>query len=133
MERNDDFTERRKHLSDLSEEELEERFWSLTEELVDPLLEHARTHTTPSIERSVLLRMGFSGMEAKSIVDKTIDHGLMGKGAGHAVYKLARSKGLEIREAGLELAEGRLWDTVKRAFKEKQASGKKGEDTDAAR
>ncbi|MFP4179496.1 MAG: ornithine aminomutase subunit alpha [Spirochaetaceae bacterium] len=133
MERTDDFAERRRHLADLREDELEARFWKLTEELVDPLLEHARTHTTPSIERSVLLRMGFSGLEAKEIVDKTIDHGLMGKGAGHAVYLLAQSRGLGIREAGLELAEGRLWDAVEDAFKQKKASGSKGGDIDAAR
>ncbi len=36
--------------------------------IVAPLIEEARTHTTPSIERSVLLRMGFSSIEAKALV-----------------------------------------------------------------
>ena len=31
--------------------------------------------------------MGFSSIEAKSIVDGAIDRGLMGKGVGHIVYK----------------------------------------------
>jgi len=42
--------------------------------VVDPLLEYGRTHTTPSIERSVLLRMGFSSLEAKPLVlDQDVD------------------------------------------------------------
>ena len=65
MERKDDFQERRKHLADLSETELEERFWKLAEELIDPVVELARKNTSPSIERSILLRMGFSSVEAK--------------------------------------------------------------------
>ncbi len=116
MERKDDFARRRGHLADLSEADLEQRFWSLTGELVDPLLELARTHTTPSIERSVLLRMGFSSLEAGAIVAATLDHDLISKGAGHVVYKVARRTGLSVREAGLELAENRLWDEATAAF-----------------
>ena len=36
MKRADDFAERRKHLASLSDQELYERFWSLTEQVVDP-------------------------------------------------------------------------------------------------
>ena len=36
MKRADDFQERRKHLADLSEEQLEAKFWELAEKLVDP-------------------------------------------------------------------------------------------------
>lgn len=112
MERADDYLERREHLKDLSEEQLEARFWELTEKLMDPVIKLAETHTSPSIERSVLLRMGFSSLESAAVVKQAIDHGLMGKGAGHIVYKAAKAKDIEIREAGLQLAEGELWDQI---------------------
>lgn len=111
-ERTDDYLIRREHLKHLSEEELEARFWELTEKLMDPVIKLAETHTSPSIERSVLLRMGFSSLESTSIVQQVLDHGLIGKGAGHIVYKVAKTKGIEIREAGLQLAEGQIWDEV---------------------
>lgn len=117
MKRVDDFQERRKHLANLSEEELELRFWELAEKIVDPIIELARKNTSPSIERSVLLRMGFSSVEAKAIVEGAIDRGLIGKGAGHIVYRLAKEKNLEIREAGLKLVEGEMWDDVVNIFK----------------
>ncbi|AKL95199.1 D-ornithine 4,5-aminomutase subunit alpha [Clostridium aceticum] len=117
MKRSDDFQQRRQHLKDLSDEALEKKFWELAEKIVDPMIDLARKHTTPSIERSVLLRMGFSSIEAKAIVEAVIDRGLMGKGAGHVVYRLAKEKGLDIREAGLQLVEGKLWDEVVVMFK----------------
>lgn len=117
MRRKDDFQERRKHLSNLSEEELEERFWQLAEQIVNPLIDLSRKSTTPSIERSVLLRMGFSSLEAKSIVNGAIDRGLIGKGAGNIVYKLAKHKNLDIRKAGLQLSEGNMWEDVISLFK----------------
>ncbi|MCC5911518.1 MAG: ornithine aminomutase subunit alpha [Clostridiaceae bacterium] len=117
MKRADDFQQRRQHLKDLSDEQLEQRFWGLAEKLVDPMIDLAKKNTTPSIERSVLLRMGFSSMEAKAIVEGVMDRGLMGKGAGHVVYKLAKEKGLDVREAGLKLAEGQLWDEATAMFK----------------
>lgn len=118
MKRADDFQERRKHLKDLTEEELEERFWQLTSDLVDPLIDLAEKNTSPSIERSVLLRMGFSSTEAKAIVDGTMDRGIIGKGAGNVVYRLAKEKNMDIREAGLSLVEGNNWDFVMDLFKE---------------
>ena len=117
MKRADDFQERRKHLANLSEEELENRFWELAGKVVDPIVEMAVKNTSPSIERSVLLRMGFSSLEAKTIVDGVMDRGLMGKGAGHIVYKLAKEKNLDIRETGLKLVEGQMWDEVMALFK----------------
>mgnify|MGYP000872858659 FL=1 len=117
MKRPDDFNERKRHLEDLSEEELDSRFWNLAEEIVDPIVELAKNHTTPSIERSILLRMGFSSLESKTIVDNAIDKGLIGKGAGHIVYKLAMDKNISIREAGLMLADGKGWDSVSSIFK----------------
>ena len=112
LKREDDFQERRKHLADLSDEELKARFWELVGKAVDPLLEISRTHTSPSIERSILLRMGFSSIEAKPLVEMAIDRDLIGKGVGHLVYRAARNNGLSIREAGLKLLDGELWDTL---------------------
>lgn len=115
--RADDFNERRAHLAKLSDQELYERFWSLASDIVDPLLELGRKNTSPAIERSVLLRMGFSSIEAKAIVDGVIDRGLMGKGAGHVVYKLAKSKNISVREAGVALADGKMWQEAADLFK----------------
>ena len=90
MKREDDFQNRRKHLANLTEEQLEERFRKLAEKIVDPIIELAEKNTSPSIERSVLLRMGFSSLEAKSIVDGAIDRGMMSKGVGHIDRKSTR-------------------------------------------
>ncbi|SES73068.1 D-ornithine 4,5-aminomutase S subunit [Natronincola peptidivorans] len=117
MKRADDFQQRRQHLKNLKDEDLDKRFWELAGKIVDPMIDLAQNNTTPSIERSVLLRMGFSSLEAKTIVEGVIDRGLMGKGAGHVVYKLAKTKEMSIREAGLELIEGRSWDEVLTIFK----------------
>ncbi|RKD28006.1 D-ornithine 4,5-aminomutase S subunit [Caminicella sporogenes DSM 14501] len=117
IKREDDFQERRKHLANLTDEELKARFWELLEKIVDPLLELARTHTTPSIERSVLLRMGFSSLEAKPLVEGAIDRGLMGKGVGHIVYRISKEKNIPLRQAGLEMIEGKHWDDAVRIFK----------------
>lgn len=116
MERQDDFNKRREHLKDLTEKQLEERFWELCGKLMDPIVDMASKHTSPSIERSVLLRMGFSSIESKAIVEGAIDKNLLEHGAGHLVYKLSQSRGLEIREAGLKLAENQLWDETASLF-----------------
>lgn len=116
MKRKDDFEIRRQHLKDLSEEQLEMRFWELAEKIVDPLIDLAYKQTSPSIERSVLLRMGFSSLEATAIVDGAIDRGLLGKGAGHLVYRLSKDYNLSVREAGLKLVEGQMWDEVMKIF-----------------
>ena len=118
LKRADDFQTRREHLQHLSDEALEQRFWDLAEKLVDPMLELARQNTTPSIERSVLLRMGFSSLEAKSIVEGVMDRGLMGKGAGHVVYRLAKARNANLRETGLLLAAGEGWEEAVALFKE---------------
>jgi D-ornithine 4,5-aminomutase subunit alpha len=117
LKREDDFNTRRANLAKMSDAELKERFWQLAEQTVEPLLQMAKTHTSPSIERSVLLRMGFSSIEAQPIVQGVIDRGLMGKGAGHVVYRIAKEKGLDIRQAGLELIEGKHWEDAVEIFK----------------
>ena len=110
--RPDDFEERRARLRGLSDDELHARFWSLVQQIVEPLVEEARTHTTPSIERSVLLRMGFSSTEARELVERLERAELLGQGAGRLVLDLAGRKGLSVREAGLALLDDRLWSEL---------------------
>lgn len=114
--RPDDFEQRREHLRNLTDEELKALFWNLTAQVVDPMVGLAKTHTSPSIERSVLLRMGFSDGEAKIIVDQTIEHRLMGKGAGHCVYALSLIEKLDVRTAGMRLMNGAGWDLLHQRF-----------------
>ncbi len=116
MKRADDFTSRRQHLAGLTDEELKNRFWELAEKIVDPLLELGRTHTTPAVERSVLLRMGFSSLEVKPIVEGVMAKGLMGKGAGNVVWRLSKKLGISVREAGVALSQGQHWDVVDTLF-----------------
>jgi D-ornithine 4,5-aminomutase subunit alpha len=111
-ERPDDFSQSRAPLKNLSDEELHARFWDLVEQIVDPLVDEARTHTTPSIERSILLRMGFSSIEAKALVNRIHERGLLGHGAGRLVLELARRQGSTVRAAGLALLDGRLWEAL---------------------
>jgi len=110
MRREDDFNARRGHLAALSDEQLKDRFWQLTEQVVEPLLKLGYEHTTPAIERSVLLRMGFSSLEVQGIVDAALERSLLGHGAGNIVFKLSKAKNMPIRDAGLALAEGKFWD-----------------------
>ena len=113
-ERPDDFETRRAKLRPLSDEELHARFWELAQRLVAPLIAAARTHTTPSIERSVLLRMGFSSIEARDLVAAFGARGLLGRGAGRLVLELARAKGIGVREAGAALLAGRWLEELPR-------------------
>ena len=112
----DDYESRRKHLQGLTDEQLKNYFWKLIDQTVEPLVTLAKTHTSPSIERSVLLRMGFSSLEAKTIVDQTIEHHLMGKGAGHCVYQYSVMTKKSIREAGMTLLKGEGWQEVMTSF-----------------
>lgn len=112
LQRPDDFEIRRQRLRAMSDQELHHRFWTLVEQIVAPLIDEARTHTTPSIERSVLLRMGFSSLEAKALVGRFAERGLLGHGTGRLVLELARRKGMSVREAGAALLAGRLWEEL---------------------
>jgi D-ornithine 4,5-aminomutase subunit alpha len=111
-ERPDDFQERRKPLSGLSDEEIHDRFWKLVGQVVDPLVEEARTHTTPAIERSVLLRMGLSSLEAKALVTQMHQRGLLGHGAGQLLLELAKKKGVTVNQAAGSLLAGEGWDDL---------------------
>lgn len=112
VERPDDFSTRRERLRTMSDEELHKYFWSLAEKLVAPLIEEARTHTTPSIERSVLLRMGFSSLEAKALVERIEIRGILGHGAGRLVCELAKAKQISVRDAGEALLADRYWEEL---------------------
>ncbi|MDR1558572.1 MAG: ornithine aminomutase subunit alpha [Clostridiales bacterium] len=116
MKRADDFETRREHLKGMSAGELRDHFWSLAEKIVDPLLTLGYENTSPSVERSILLRMGFSSLEAKPIVEEAVSRNLLGHGAGNIVYRLAKSRNLSIKDAGISLAEGRLWDEAAALF-----------------
>jgi len=116
IERNDDFQTRREQVKNLSDAELKARFWELAEKVVDPLLDLAKENTSASVERSILLRMGFSSIEAQAIIDGVVDRGLLKFGAGHVVYVAAKEKGIEVRQAGLELIDGAHWDLVVNYF-----------------
>lgn len=102
-----DFERRRAELSGLDDAALKDRFWALADQLVAPIVELARTHTSPSIERSVLLRMGIDSVSSHGIVDRIAEAGLLGKGAGHVLVRLAHRDGLttadghpDVRAAG---------------------------------
>jgi len=111
MNREDDFEVRRQHLKGLSDGELEDRFWDLCNKIVEPLINLAEKHTSPEVERSVILRMGFSSTEAKGIVDRVTNLSLLGKGAGNVVYRLAKLQRIGIRQAGIEFSKGNFKDS----------------------
>jgi D-ornithine 4,5-aminomutase subunit alpha len=118
MTRSDDFAVRRQKLAGMSSEELKQHFWALAEKIVDPLLDSAKKYTSPSIERSIVLRMGFSSLEASPLINRAIDHGLMGKGVGHLIYRVANDKKISVRNAGLEMIDGLHWDYLEETFKQ---------------
>lgn len=110
MAREDTFREARKHLHDLGDAELEARFWELAKRCVDPLVDLARTHTSPSIERSVLMRMGIDSPTSQAVVAECETRGLLGHGAGHVVYVCMEAWGVPAPEAAQRLAQGDGWD-----------------------
>ncbi len=119
MKREDDFDLRREHLKNLSDEELYNRFWSLTEEIVQPMVELAYAHTSPAVERSVLLRMGFSSLEAGNIVLEGMKWKLLGKGMGNVVLIYSKLKNIPYIKAGEELSEGIGWKEVSKSIRGK--------------
>jgi len=116
MKRQDDFESRRAHLKGMSDEELKNYFWQLAQQGGDPLLELGQKNTSPAIERSVLLRMGFSSLEAKPMVEQAIAHNLISHGVGNVVYRLSKATGMSIRDAGVALSRGELWDQAEKLF-----------------
>ena len=110
MAREDTFATQREHLRGLPEPELEARFWELSQQVVDPLVELARHHTSPSIERSVLMRMGIDSLTCQAVVAECDKRKLLGHGAGHVVYVCMRAWDCEAPEAARRLAADEGWD-----------------------
>jgi D-ornithine 4,5-aminomutase subunit alpha len=98
-----------KALAALSDEALYERFWGLTEELASPLVKFAESHTSPSIERSVLLRMGFDSLQAKAFVERCVEEKVIGRGAGAILVRYAEKRGIDYHEAYQRLMDLRNW------------------------
>lgn len=93
------FELRRSELRELTDEQLKARFWELCGQVVEPIVELARTHTSPSIERSVLLRMGVDSLSAHGVVERIHQAGLLGKGAGGVVLEVAKRRDTDARGA----------------------------------
>ena len=110
MVRPDTFNDVRLHLAGLDDDELGALFWELTDEVVKPLVELARTHTSPSIERSVLMRMGVDSVTCQAVVAECEKRGLLGHGAGHVVLLAMREWGCSAPQAATRLAAGEGWD-----------------------
>ena len=110
MVRPDTFREVRAHLADLTDEQLEARFWDLSNECVAPLVELARTHTSPSIERSVLMRMGVDSRTCMAVVSECEKRGLLGHGAGHVVWLCMQAWECTAPAAAARLAGDEGWD-----------------------
>ncbi len=114
MVREDTFDHAHQYLSGLTDEELQMRFWHLAQEIVDPLVELARTHTSPSIERSVLMRMGIDTPTCVAVVGECEKRGLLGHGAGHVVLVVMQALDVDAPEGARKLADGDAvaWDVV---------------------
>ena len=110
--RSDDFAARREHLRTLSDDELRAYFWELANRIVAPLVDEARTHTSPAIERSVLARMGLSSLETQPLVKQFDEQDLLGRGAGRIVAEVAERHGVTPRRAAQALLAGEWWEEV---------------------
>lgn len=116
IERKDDYNDRREHLKGMSDVELKDYFFELANKMIDPLIDLAYQNTSKSIERSVLLRMGFSSIEAKGIVDALSDEELLSFGAGQAIYVLSKEKAISLKEAGILIQQNEGMAFVKEYF-----------------
>jgi D-ornithine 4,5-aminomutase subunit alpha len=106
-ERIDRFEKRREEYKNMSDEQLKERFWKLCNQVVEPVIELAKTHTSPSIERAVLLRMGIDSVSSHGVVDHINEAGLLGKGAGNVVLRLSQKNGTDVRTAAAAILESK--------------------------
>lgn len=101
--------DRFKALQALSDDQLYQRFWQLTDQIVQPLITYASQHTSPSIERSVLLRMGFNSLQAQAFVDRCLQEGCLGHGAGAVIVNFARRQGIDYHAAFEQLMAEPNW------------------------
>jgi D-ornithine 4,5-aminomutase subunit alpha len=114
--REDTYLQDRAHLAGLTDEQLEARFWALSEQIVAPLVELARTHTSPSIERSVLMRMGIDSRTCMAVASECEKRGLLGHGVGQVVAHCATTWRCPAPEAARRLAAGEGWETVEQKW-----------------
>jgi D-ornithine 4,5-aminomutase subunit alpha len=56
--------------------------------------------------------MGFSSVEAKSLVDVFSQRGLLGQGVGRLLLALAQARDISVREAGTALLSGEGWEAL---------------------
>lgn len=101
------FEKRQTELKQMSDAELKERLWSLCDQLVKPNVDLSKTHTSSSIERPVLLRMGIDSISAHGVIDRICEAGLLEKGAGHVVLKLSQKTGMNVRETVAAILENK--------------------------
>ena len=101
------FEQKREQLKQMTDAQLKERFWQLCGQAVEPIVELAKTHTSPSIERAVLLRMGVDSISSHGVVDRILEAGLLGKGAGHVVLRLCQKTGKDVRAAAAAILESK--------------------------
>lgn len=106
-ERTLQFEQRREELRKMNDTELKALFWQLCDQVVDPIVELSRTHTSPSIERSILLRMGIDSISSHGVVDRIYEAGLLGKGAGHVLIKLAEKMDSDVRTAAAAILDNK--------------------------
>jgi D-ornithine 4,5-aminomutase subunit alpha len=99
------YEQRREELKQMTDEQLKARFWELCNQVVEPMVDLARTHTSPSIERAVLLRMGIDSLSSHGVVERIYQAGLLGKGAGHVLLKLAHKQGTDVKAAAAAILE----------------------------
>ena len=99
------FEQRQAELHQMSDAELKARFWELCNQVVEPIVGLAKTHTSPSIERSVLLRMGIDSVSSHGVVDRIYRAGLLSKGAGHVLLRVAEKNGTDVRAAAAAILE----------------------------
>ena len=92
--------------ADLADEHIHKEFWKSGQSSDDSLSDFAHTCTSPHVECSSLVAMGFSDDEAQAIIKGAIKYRIICKGCSHVVLELRRARGIGLREAGLLLAAG---------------------------
>jgi D-ornithine 4,5-aminomutase subunit alpha len=101
------YEQRREELRKMSDAELKARFWQLCDQVIEPIVDLSKTHTSPSIERSVLLRMGIDSISSQGVVERIYQAGLLGKGAGHVLLKLTQKMDWDVRTAAAAILENK--------------------------
>lgn len=102
-ERQNNFEARQKELMKLTDQELKDKFWQLCNKAVEPMVESGKKYTSPSIERSILLRMGIDSVSSQAIVSRIKEAGLLKKGAGNVVLKVSKKLDTSILDAGQKI------------------------------